>query len=89
MPRRIVMRIIEIDKTIQAHPEVIFEKRNPENHHIMKYVIVLIAPHQYFRQAIHYQSVKDNEEDESTQNLNHHHLLSTLAVQRVQNLLWK
>ena len=84
------MRIIEIDKT-QAHPEVIFEKRNPENHHIiMKYVIVLIAPHQYFRQAIHYQSEKDNDEDENTQNLNHHHhLLSILVVQRVQNLLLK
>jgi len=76
-PKRIAMRIIEIDKT-RAHPvEITFEKRNPENH-TMKYaiiLIVLIALPQYFRQATHYLNERGNEEEENTLKLNHHHHL--------------
>ena len=84
--KKIVMKIIGIDNKIRAaHPIeiVIFVKRNPESNHTMKYVIVLIAPHQYFQQVTHYQKEKDNRvEEENTRNLNpHHHLLLILVVQ--------
>ena len=65
-------RKIETDKTRVHHPvaEIITsEERNPENR-TMKYVIVLIALLQYFRQVIHYQNYlingRGSEEDENT-----------------------
>lgn len=74
LQRKIGMKIID-----KIHPELNFVKSNssPESHNnIMKYVIVLIVPHQYFQQVTHYQNEKDKEESENTLKLNPHHMFT-------------